>query len=112
MDLTLENLPRAVSLLFEKMESIEQLLLERNGNPQAEEDKLLTVQEAAKFTRLSVPTIYSLVSKGGLPVCKKGKRLYFSQTELFDWIRSGRKKTASEIAAETDDYIRSSKKHR
>lgn len=111
MDLTFENLPRAVSLLLKKMESIEQLIRERNGDPQLGEDKLLTVTEVANLTRLSVPTIYSHVRKASIPVSKKGKRLYFSQAEIFDWIKSGRKKTASEIAAETDSYIRKSEKH-
>ncbi|HCT71555.1 MAG TPA: DNA-binding protein [Bacteroidales bacterium] len=109
MELTLENLPRAVSLLFKKLDGIETLLKEKINNPQPEEDKLLTVKEAAAFTRLSVPTIYALVSKGSLPVCKKNKRLYFSKSELLEWIRSGRKQTVSEIQAETDSYICSSK---
>jgi excisionase family DNA binding protein len=112
MELTFEQLPRAVTLLFEKLEIIETLLRQKSNNPQSEVDKLLTVQEAAIFTRLSVPTIYALVSKGSLPVCKKSKRLYFSQAELLDWVKSGRKKTASEIAAETDSYILTHKRRR
>jgi excisionase family DNA binding protein len=110
MDLTFENLPKAVSLLFKKLDGIENLIRENNSNSHLEEDKLLTVREAAIFTRLSVPTIYFLVSKSSLPVCKKGKRLYFSQAELLEWVKSGRKKTVSEIAAETDSYIRTKKK--
>lgn len=110
MDLTFENLPKAVSLLFKKLEGIENLIRESKNYPRSEEDKLLTVKEAAIFTRLSVPTIYFLVSKSSLPVCKKGKRLYFSQAELLEWVKSGRKKTVTEISAETDSYIHSTKR--
>jgi excisionase family DNA binding protein len=43
-------------------------------------EKLLTVQEAAEFLNLSVPTIYLKVSKGEIPFMKRSKRLYFSNT--------------------------------
>lgn len=64
-------------------------------------DKLLTIQEASEFISLSVPTIYSKVSKGELPVMKRSKRLYFSRSELIEYIRQGRRKTTSEIESET-----------
>jgi len=52
---------------------------------------------AEKITGLAKQTIYQLVSKRKIPYMKKGKRLYFSNTELLDWIRSGRKSTIDEI---------------
>lgn len=55
-------------------------------------EQFLTVQEAAKFLNLTVPTIYSKVSKRELPCMKRGKRLYFSSTELMEYIKEGRKK--------------------
>jgi excisionase family DNA binding protein len=71
----------------------------------AEEDQLLTIQQAADFLKLSVPTLYGFVSKSQLPVSKKGKRLYFSKRELIDWIKTGRKKTAAEIQQEATNYV-------
>ena len=70
-----------------------------------EPDQLLTIQEAAKVINLSVPTIYGLVSRSEIPVCKKSKRLYFSKQELMTWIKSGRKKTNDEIEAEANKQL-------
>ena len=93
----------------ERLNSIESLLLNLSNHPPVVESKpkkeLLTVQEAAKFLTLSVPTIYSKVSKGELPVMKRGKRLYFSQVELMDYLKAGRRKTNSEIEGEADSYL-------
>ena len=104
--LTFESLPLAVSQLADKLNDIEQLLLKGTLTPKHEvAERLLTVQEAAKFLTLSVPTIYSKVSKGELPVMKRGKRLYFSQVELMDYLKGGRKKTNSEIESEAESYL-------
>lgn len=66
---------------------------------------LLTIQEAADLLHLSIPTIYSKVSKGELPVMKRGKRLYFSSIELREYVKEGRKKTNTEIEAEAEAYM-------
>jgi len=63
-------------------------------------ESLYTIQEASEFLNLSVPTIYSKVSRGEIPVMKQGKRLYFSSVELMQFIKDGRRKTNSEIEAE------------
>jgi excisionase family DNA binding protein len=61
--------------------------------PADQPEQLLTIQEAAEFLSLTVPTMYSKVSKGELPVMKRSKRLYFSRTELMEYVKAGRKKT-------------------
>jgi excisionase family DNA binding protein len=103
--ITFNDLPQAVTQLYDKLERIERLLLSKSDHSQSEEDKLLTIREAAVVLHLSVPTIYGLVQRQGIPVCKKGKRLYFSKQELTQWIKSGRKKTVTEIEMEADQYI-------
>jgi len=75
-----------------------------------ETDELLTIQQAADFLKLSVPTIYSLVSRSAIPVNKRSKRLYFSKKELTDWIKAGRKKTTIEIQAEAQSFVGSKKR--
>jgi excisionase family DNA binding protein len=112
MEITFEKLPQAVTQLFDKLETIERLLISQNNNPQPEEDKLLTIREAAEILHLSVPTVYGLVQRAEVPVCKRGKRLYFPKQELVSWIMSGRKKTVSEIDAEAEQYIQSRKRGR
>jgi len=93
-----------------RLNNIETLLLDLKHSPKEqhshpESDQLLTIQQAAEILCLSVPTIYSLVSRSEIPCMKKGKRLYFSKEEITNWIKTGRKKTISEIEMETDNYL-------
>jgi len=108
--ITFDKLPEAVGRLFLKLDSIEQLLRSHSADTQIEQDVLLTIQQASELINLSVPTIYGLVSKGDIPVSKKGKRLYFSKKELLAWIQSGRKKTNAEIQAEATNYTNGKRK--
>ena len=83
----------------------------RNEQPTTDQpEQLLTIQQAAEFLSLSVPTLYSKVSKGELPVMKRGKRLYFSRTELMEYIKEGRKKSNAEIEQEAEAYLLNNKK--
>jgi len=83
----------------------------QNNNPTTDQpEQLLTIQEAAEFLSLAVPTIYSKVSKGELPVMKRSKRLYFSRTELLEYIKEGRKKSNAEIEQEAKAYLLNTKK--
>jgi len=83
----------------------------QNNNPTTEQpEQLLTIQEAAQFLNLTVPTIYSKVSKGELPVMKRSKRLYFSSTELMEYLKEGRKKSNAEIEQEAEAYLSNNRK--
>jgi len=110
VEITFEQLPQAVSQLFDKLNSIEQILLSQGSNPQPETDQLLTIKQAGDFISLSVPTIYGLVQRAAIPVSKRGKRLYFSKQELTEWIKAGRKLTVSEIETQAGDYLAKQKK--
>ena len=108
--ITFENLPSAVSQLYDKLGNIERLLLQQSNEQQPETDKFLTIQQASEILHLSVPTLYSKNSRGELPgVCKRGKRLYFSKQVLLEYIESGRKKSNSEIEAEAVNSLSAKK---
>lgn len=97
-----------------RLSNIESLILELKLQPKQtppfeDPDQLLSVQEAAQFLSLAVPTIYNMVHKGELPVMKRSKRLYFSRTELMAYLKQGRKKTTLEIAREADKYLKNKK---
>jgi excisionase family DNA binding protein len=98
-----------------KLNSIERSILDLKEKPYQVEnfissEQILNVQEAAKFLNLTVPTIYSKVSKGELPVMKRSKRLYFSNTELIQYIKEGRKMSNQDIDIDADLYLSNSKK--
>ncbi|RDC64612.1 helix-turn-helix domain-containing protein [Adhaeribacter pallidiroseus] len=92
--------------------SVRKALLESHNNTQKELETLdenLTIQQAATFLNLAVPTIYGMVSRQEIPFSKPGKskRLYFSKKDLTDFIKSGRRKTIAEIGQEADRYVAS-----
>ncbi|HOR82997.1 MAG TPA: helix-turn-helix domain-containing protein [Bacteroidales bacterium] len=83
---------------------------ETEQSPTYKHEQILNIREAAEFLSLSVPTLYSKVSKGELPVMKRGKRLYFSSDELLEYLKAGRKKTNAEIEKEAEAYLLNNKK--
>lgn len=73
--------------------------------------EFLTIQETAKFLNLTVPTIYTKVSRGELPgALKTGKKLFFDRQVLENWIRSGRIKTQDEMRVEAENQLAGVKK--
>lgn len=79
-------------------------------NPAQEQDSLLNITQAAELLGLSVPTLYSKVSKREIPVNKQGNRLYFSRLELTEWIKTGKKKTLAETQAIANAYLQAKNK--
>ncbi|MDA3883532.1 MAG: helix-turn-helix domain-containing protein [Bacteroidales bacterium] len=78
---------------------------EQESKSTEQPEKLLTVKGAATYLDLSVPTVYSKCSRNEIPFMKRSKRLYFSSTELFLYLKEGRKLTNSEIEAESETYL-------
>jgi excisionase family DNA binding protein len=109
--LTFDQLPNAVTMLTKEVNELKRLLIEKQEQPTTDQsEKLLTIQEASEFLNLTVPTMYSKVSKGELPVMKRSKRLYFSRTELLEYLKQGRKKSFTEIEQEAEAYLSNNKK--
>ena len=101
----------------DRLSNIENLLhdlqskSQNKGNTaQTAEKDLLTVSQTADFLSLAVPTIYSMVSRGNLPFMKRSKRIYFSRTELMDYLKAGRKQTTAEMVENADQYMIKRKK--
>jgi excisionase family DNA binding protein len=110
MEITFEQLPKAVTQLFDKLENIERLLLAKAEQQIQNPDELFTVEEAAKFLSLSVPTIYGLTSKKELPFMKRSKRIYFLKADLVSYLKAGRNKSNEELESIANDYLAKGKK--
>jgi excisionase family DNA binding protein len=104
-NLNFEQMPIAIATLIEKVEKLEKIVSEKSNTPEQTE-KFLTVEEAAKLLNITKQTIYEKVSRGELPVMKRGKRLYFSDIELVEYVKNGHKKTNAEIEAEAETYLK------
>lgn len=99
-ELSFDELPKAVIELHNKLTRIESLLeskLQAISSP----EPLLSIHEAASFLNLKVNTIYGLTQDRKIPFCKQGKRLYFTASELSEWVKSGRIRTTKEVSKQT-----------
>ena len=65
---------------------------------------VLDLAEAAKYLKLSKPTMYGMTSKRILPHYKQGRHLYFRKEELDQWINNGK--------VEVDDFESAANKYR
>lgn len=74
--------------------AVQQVTLPQKIDPLPE---FLTIQEAATFLNLAVPTIYAKVSKRELPYIKKSKKLYFSKNSLTEYLSEGKNDTKLNI---------------
>lgn len=74
----------------------------KNQSQQPDFDETGGVEFAAKVTGLAIPTIYTKVSLRQIPHSKPrgSKKLIFSRRDLENWMREGKRRTASEIATE------------
>ena len=89
--ITFDKLPQAVGYLTEQMEQIRQMVAALQPQASPDKHRLIEIDEACKTTRKAKPTIYTLARKGLIPAYKRGKKLYFYEDELLQWIESGRK---------------------
>lgn len=112
--ITFEQIPETLGILMQMVASIDNLLrASKEVNvSQGETDKMLTVEETACFLNLKKATIYTMASRSQIPVNKAGARLYFSQKELTEWIKGGRKKTLIELSDEADKFLKNNSKKR
>ncbi len=106
-EITFDLLPKAVTQLYNKVENIERLLLDRKCEPQPEPDRWFNIVELCEYLpdKPAVPTVYGWVHFGTIPCYKGSKKLRFLKSEIDEWQKSGRKKTRAEIAAEADEYL-------
>lgn len=100
-DITFEKLPEAVAYLIEKMAEVKTLV--ENFTSQPSQKRLpIGIDDACRIIQKAKPTIYALVRKGLIPSYKRGKKLFFYEEELLDWINNGKKKTILDIKAEME----------
>lgn len=99
-EITFENLPKAVARLANEIAEIKSLV-EKGQTPVVSQKRVpIGIDEACRIIGKAKPTIYTLVRKRLLPCYKNGKKLYFFEEELLEWIAKGKKKTLQEIESE------------
>ena len=67
--------------------------------------EVLSIDECAAFTNLSVPHLYRLTSQRIIPFYKpQGGKIYFKKSEIENWLLQGRQATDSEIRSRATTY--------
>ena len=99
------NLTECFQQFADRLTRLELLISENiaTTNQASDSDQLLTVEQAAEFLHLSVPTLYAKVCQRAIPHMKRSKRLYFSKQELKSYLNSGRKLMANECSDLIDE---------
>jgi len=89
-------------LIFDKLESIENMLKEQNILKR----DVLNITDAVKYMDISYSHLYKLTSRNIIPYYKPGgKKIYFNRKELDTWLLSNRSSSNDEIEQEAADYL-------
>jgi len=105
-ELSFNDVPKAVAHLINKVEKIETLLI--TNQPKVQEgDQWLNLNDLCKYhpDHPAKPTVYAGIGQRSIPYHKKGKKLMFLKSEIDNWLKEGRRKTAAEIQAEAEQYV-------
>jgi excisionase family DNA binding protein len=104
--LSFDQLPSAVALLIEKVDSLQSRLDEALKPRQPQDDHvLLDINGASKLLGKAHSTIYQMTSNRQLPFCKRGNKLYFFKDQLMQWIENGGYYDAPMDAPDFDDHL-------
>ena len=115
--LTFNDLPQVVAQLRDEVMGLKALLTkqqEENRKQQVRENRHrpMTVEEAAKYTRIPLGTLYMKLGDGTIPATKPGKRYVLYQDELDKWLEANRKNAVPLTAEEENEAILSSHKRK
>jgi hypothetical protein len=83
-----------------KLESLTVEVLQCIAQLSAPSPEIGGIELAQQITRLSKPRIYALVSARQIPHSKRGNKLYFSRTNLLEWIDQGNRRGKAETSYE------------
>jgi excisionase family DNA binding protein len=94
-----------ITARLDRMENLLEHLSQPLMPPLPAADEIGGVDMAAAVTGLAKSTVYNFVCEGRIPHMKRGKKLYFSRSELLAWIREGKRKTQADIVKEVESFF-------
>lgn len=103
-EISFENLPKAIAHLVKEIAEIKLLIQNVRVYESKEKSIPIGIEEASRLIGKAKPTIYALVRQRKIPCYKYGKKLYFFEEELLEWISKGKRKTMQEIESEAMKY--------
>lgn len=103
-ELSFDRLPEAVARLIDEVTQLRESI-KRLGKSESPMPRPIGIEEACAIVMKAKPTVYTLVQRGQIPCCKIGKKLYFYEEELLDWIAKGKKKSIAETKADIENQM-------
>jgi hypothetical protein len=83
IEISFNNLPEAITLLLQKIDTLENSVQElKNSSSNYEPDELLTRQETADYFKCDLSTIHHWTKKGKLIKHCLGNRAYYKKSEI------------------------------
>jgi excisionase family DNA binding protein len=103
-EISFENLPKAIAHLVKEIAEIKLMIQNVQVYESKEKSIPIGIEQASRLIGKAKPTIYALVRQRKIPCYKYGKKLYFFEDELLEWISRGKKKTIQQIESEVLKY--------
>ncbi len=103
-EITFDKLPEAIAYLIKEVSELKGMV-ETKQTPSKEKRVPIEIEDACRLIMKAKPTVYALVRKGLIPCYKRGKKLFFFEDELLEWITKGKKKTVEELKDEVEACI-------
>ena len=88
--------------ISERLDYIQSLLMK---TPVANNRRPVYIEKASEITGLAVTTLYRYSQHGLIPSYKRGRKIYFFEDELHDWLKKGKVKEISERCKAQDKTI-------
>ena len=106
-NLSFNEMPQAIEYLINKVASLSDTLERLGASKVSETDVWMTIDDVVLYLpdNPSKQTVYAWVCQKTIPCNKIGKRLYFLKSDIDEWLKNGRRKTAEEIAIEASAYF-------
>lgn len=82
------ELPEGTFLInrAELKEVLEEIMAEGQGDNLKEE--IMTIQEAAQYLKVSVPTVRTMIASNEIPYFKRGQVIRLNRRDVKEWIRN------------------------
>jgi predicted DNA-binding transcriptional regulator AlpA len=109
---TLEEMPKALSYLINKVETLQQDVNNlRKKERASESSRWMNIDELCAYhpSHPKKQTVYKWVSKKTIPYHKMTKGLMFLQSEIDEWLKRGAQKSEKELLQEAKDFVLSKK---
>ncbi|WP_294316274.1 helix-turn-helix domain-containing protein [uncultured Chryseobacterium sp.] len=106
-EINFENLPKAIAFLNDQIAELKSMVENSKPSEKTLDKKIpIDIDAACQILSKAKPTVYTLVRTRKIPCYKSGKKLYFFEDELLEWIRNGKRKTLAEIETEASKTYR------